>query len=199
MSNSQPELDLDTWWLQTDLDDFAVSGRPDTYVPSLSDWLIEANQDGNMMQSPEVGYQYGEQVDRGSMGLQHSSSRWDQTSIGCDNATPVRSIASEDKQDWSQLCGRELDQSMRTFEQDMSLQQHEGLRSLQEPPLGETSFSEYVGSGFLKDQDPQPHDQDSSLQTSDADDQVSQKCQTITQIDRQWGSGKAGRKTISTQ
>jgi hypothetical protein len=193
MSNSQPELDLDTWWLQTDLDDFAVSGRPDTYVPSLSDWLIEANQHGNMMQSPEAGYQYGEQVDRGSMGLQQSSIRWDQTSIGCDNATPVRSIASEDKQDWSQLCGRELDQFMRTFEQDMGLQQHAGLRSLQEPLLGETSFSGYVGSGFLDDQDTQPDDQDSSLQTFDADDQVSQRYPTITTIDRQRGP-REGRK-----
>lgn len=51
----------------------------------------------------------------------------------------------------------------------------------------------YVGSGFLKDQDPQPNDQDSSLQTSDADDQVSQKCQNITQIDRQRGP-RGGRK-----
>ncbi|KAG7558173.1 hypothetical protein FFLO_02900 [Filobasidium floriforme] len=186
MSNSQQELDLDRWWLQTNLDDIAASGLSDTYVPSLSDWLMEADQDGNMMLSQEAGYQYGEQVDRVSMGLQHSSSRWDQTSIGCGNTTPVRSIASEDKQDWSH-CDGKLEQFMRTFEQDIGLQQYEGLRSLHEPPVGETSVSEYVGSGYLNDQDLHPNDQDSTLQTFDAVDQVSQKCLTITTIDRQRG------------
>jgi hypothetical protein len=168
-------------------------GLSETYVPSLSDWLMEANQDGNMMLSQEAGYQYGEQVDRGSMGLQHSSSRWDQTSIGCGNTTPVRSIASEDKQDWSH-CDGELEQFMRTFEQDIGLQQYEGLRSLHEPPVGETSVSEYVGSGYLHNQDLHPNDQDSTLQTSDAVDQVSQKCLTITTIDRQRGPWEGRKK-----
>jgi hypothetical protein len=182
---SQQELDLNTWWPQAGWEGSGVLGSGDAYAPSLSNRLLDVNQGGNAIQSPEAGYHYGELANDGSMGSGYLQSGGGLASVAFDNSTQAGSIVWE-TQDWSQRRDMELDHFMQTFEQDMGLQD-DSLNSCREPSIRRTSFSEYAGSGYLNDQDPHLNDQGSSLQTSDANDQVSQKCKAIIHFDWQQG------------
>jgi hypothetical protein len=189
---SQQELDLDTWWLQTGWEGSDVLGSADAYAPSLSNWLVEANQGGDTIQSPEAGYHDGEPANDGSIGSGYPQSGGGLASVAFDNSTQAGSMVWQ-IQDWSQRHDMELDHFMRIFEQDMG-SQDDRLNSSHEPSLRRTSFSEFAGSGYLNNQDSHLNDQGSSLQTSDADDQVSQKCETFIHFDWQQGPPDVRKK-----
>jgi hypothetical protein len=103
---SQQELDLDTWWLQTGWEGSDVLGSADAYAPSLSNWLVEANQGGDTIQSPEAGYHDGEPANDGSIGSGYPQSGGGLASVAFDNSTQAGSMVWQ-IQDWS-VTGRSI-------------------------------------------------------------------------------------------